>query len=140
MKTLFLITSLVCLLLSSCSKPEDTLVKRMEKMEDIMKDNMDEPAEGVDELIEYFEKHGPDTVKLVMEAGIEISNIEGEGDKEKRLKEIDDKLGVAFKNFKGTVKKFGKAVEKDEKAKARAEEYGEKWEELFKAMNKISKG
>lgn len=138
MKILFILLSVTCLIFSSCSKPEDKLLKRVEAVEEIMKDNMDEPVDGVDELIVYFEKHGPDTVKLAMEVGIELSNIDGDGDREKRLKEIDDKFGVAFKNFQGTAKKFGKAVEKDEKAKERAKEYSEKWEELFDVMGNIS--
>jgi hypothetical protein len=75
-----------------------------------------------------------------MDAGIKLSNIEGDGDREKRLEELNEKLSVAFKNFEGTIEKFGKAVSKDEKAAERGKEYGEKWEELFQAMQKISEG
>jgi len=124
--------------MSSCSKPEDALVDRIEDMEEIMKDHMDEPDEGVEKLIGYFEEHGPDTVKLMMEAGIEISNIDGDDDRDERIKAANDKLKVVFKNFQGTAEEFQKKVENDKDAKERAKVYMEKWEELFRAVQNLA--
>ena len=103
-----------------------------------MKDNMDSPDVGVDELIAYTEKHGPDTVKILLEAGIDLSNIEGEGDRDERIKEIEEKFKTPMKNFKGTAEKFGKKVNKDDDAQERFKEFAKKWETLGNAMQKIS--
>ena len=138
MKQLIILLSLSFLVLSSCSKkPEDVLTSRIEAVDTIMKDNMDNPAKGVDELIAYFEKNGPDTAKLIVEAGIELSNIEGKGDREKRLKEINDKLKTAWKNLDDTGEKFSKKVQKDESAREKAKEYFEKWQDLGQSMSQI---
>ena len=140
MKTLQPILVLACLFIfSSCSKPEAKIVNRLEDMEEIMKDHMGEPAAGVEKLISYVEKHGPDTVKLTLEAGISLASIEGEGDKENRLKEVSGVLETAFKNFKGTAEKFGKAAEQDEKAKERLKEYSKKWEALGGFLSEVVK-
>jgi len=140
MKTLLIFLAAACVSLSSCSKkPEAILVKRLETAEQIMKDNMEKPAAGVDKLIKYFEKNGPDTVKLVMEAGIKLSKIEGKGDREKRVEEIQKALSVAFKNFQGTSEKFGKAVAKDDNAKTRMKEYSERWEALGSMMSNVAR-
>ena len=132
-----LLLSVGFVFLNSCSKPEAKLADRIEDMEEIMNDHMDDPDEGVEELIEYLEKHGPDTVKLMMEAGIEISNIEGDGDRDERIKEANEKLKVIFKNFQGTAEKFEKKVSNNKEAKERAENYERKWEELFSAMQNL---
>jgi len=91
----------------------------------------------IEELIVYFEKHGTDTMKLMMEAGIEIPNIEGDGDRDERIKEANEMLKIIFKNFEGKVKKFEKKVRNNKQAKERADNYQKKSEELFSAMQKI---
>ena len=106
----------------------------MEDIEDIMKDNMDSPDVGVDELIAYTEKHGPDTVKILLEAGIHLSNNEGDGDREERIKEIEEKFKTPIKNFKGTAEKFGKQVNKNKEAKEKLEDFSKKWKSLGETM------
>ena len=89
-------------------------------------------------MIEYFKEYGPDTVKLIMEAGIEISNIEGDGDRNERTKEANQKLNVGFKNLQGTAEKFQKKVEGNNEAKERAGNYMIKWKDLILAMQEIA--
>ena len=140
MKTLSIVLTAACLVLASCSrsKPEVTLVKRLEAMEQIMKNNMDKPEAGVSKLIAYYEKNGADTIKLMMDADIKLAKIEGKGDRDKRVKEIEDTLNVAVSNFEGTSGKFIKAVENDKKAKALWKDYAERSGDL-RSMHAMSK-
>ena len=135
--TITLLITLFCF--TSCSKPEDKLIGHMAKAEKIMKDNMDSPADGVDELISYMEKNGPETVKLLLEAGIDLANIDGDGDRDEKLKEIKDSLKTPVKNFTGTSEKFWAKVEADKDAKKRLQEYSKKWQNLGNSLSSIGK-
>ena len=104
----------------------------------IMRKNMDNPEKGVDKLIKYFEKHGPDAAKVFVELGIELSRIEGEGDLEDRLERIRNRLKIPLKNIEGTAEKFGDKVEEDQDALKRLEEYGERWEALNEAFEELN--
>ncbi len=137
-----LIGGLVILLLGAVfmtlSSPEKELMGHIKAADKIMRKNMDDPEKGVDKLIEYFEKHGPDAAKVFVELGIELSRIEGEGDLENRLERIRNRLKIPLKNIEGTAEKFGDKVEEDQDAMKRLEEYGERWEALNEAFEELN--
>ncbi len=140
-KLLLLIGGLAILLLSAVfmilSSPEKELIGHIKAADKIMRENMNDPEKGVDELIKYFEKHGPDAAKAFVELGIELSRIEGDGDLEDRLERIRNRLKTPWKNIDGTAEKFGKKVEEDEDLMERIEEYGERWEALNEAFEEL---
>lgn len=133
------VLSLFALSLSSCSKKEDKLAGHLKKADSIMQSNMDSPKKGVEKMIKYIENEGPDAVKLGLEMGIEIANIDGDGDREKRVKEIKETLDVPMKNFEGTAKKFFEKVEADKDAKTYAKEYMERYKQVGELLEMMEK-
>ncbi len=116
---LLLVTSLTV----SCSKPEDHLKGHYEKMESIMADGKDDPEKGIERFIGYFEKHAPEIAKLQMEMQISVARIEKVGDREKRVKEIQEDFETVEKNLDGTAMDFMKAVAADKKAKVKMDDF-----------------
>lgn len=53
-------------------------------------DRKDDPENGIERFIGYFEKHAPEIAKLQMEMQIPVARIEKAGDREKRVKEIQE--------------------------------------------------
>ncbi len=134
----YLIIALSCLasiLLSSCSKPENKLVSHIQSVDKIMRDNMDTTKAGVDKLIAYAEKNGPEAANIFVGLGVELAKIEGDGDREKRAKVIKDAFETPIKNFSGTAKKFGDKVSADSESRRRLEEYGKRWESLGRLLD-----
>ncbi len=105
-----------------------------------MQSNMDSPEDGVDELIEYFEKNGAEAAGQMIELGIELSKIEKDGDREERAKEVSEAFKTPMKNLEGTAEKFGKKVQSNKEASARMEDYGKRWEAVFSTFSKLSGG
>jgi len=134
------VLGLFSVLLVSCSKPEDEIVDHLEKVESIMKSNMDSPEEGLERLIRYFEKNGAEATSLIVGLGIELAKIEGNGDREVRAKEIQEAFDIPLKNLEGTAKKFGYKVDASSEARKLAEEYEERWSEVFKTLGKLGDG
>ena len=130
-----LVVGLLFMVLSSSEKE---LVGHIKAVDKIMKKNMDDPEKGVDKLIKYFEKHGPDAAKTFVELGIELSQIEGDGDREDRIEKIRDLMKTPMKNIEGTIEKFGEKVQEDEDALERMEDYGQRWEDLSEAFDQLN--
>lgn len=129
----------VSLLLMVFSSPEKDLVNHIEAVDKIMRKNMDEPEKGVEKLIKYFEENGPEAAKTFVELGIELSQIEGDGDLEDRLEKIRKRAKTPLKNFAGTAEKFSKKVEEDKDARKRVEEYGKQWKILAEALEELGR-
>lgn len=134
------VVTLFSVFLVSCSKPEDKIVDHVEEIESIMQSNMDSPEDGVNELIEYFEKNGAEAAGQMVELGIELSKIEKEGDREERAKEVNVAFKTPMKNLEGTAEKFSKKVQSNKEATARMEEYAKRWESVFGTFSKLSGG
>jgi hypothetical protein len=98
---------------------------------------MDTPKAGVDKLIAYAEKNGPEAANLFVGLGVELTKIEGDGDREKRSKAIHDAFETPIKNFSGTAKKFSEKVGADRDASQRIEEYGKRWESLGSMLGNL---
>ena len=122
----FLVVTVVSVILVSCGKPEKDLLGRFEAMESIMEKHLDKPAEGVDEWIAYMEKNMPEMARLQAEVMMSVVKITKDGDREKRVEEINKQWETFGKNFKGTSEKFFKAVAADEKAKTKMEDFGKR--------------
>jgi hypothetical protein len=133
MKTVRLLTVVVVsLFLVSCGKPEKDLLGRYEAMEAIMEKHLDKPSEGVDKWIAYMEKNMPEMARLQAEVMMSVAKITKDGDREKRIEEIDKQWETFGKNFKGTSEKFFKAVQADEKARAKMEDFGKRMKDATK--------
>ncbi len=142
MKTFFTIplVCILCALCISCSKPEDKIVDHIEKVDSIMKSNMDDPEKGVKKLIDYFEDNGSDAAGQLVQLGIDLAKIEGKGDREKRVKEISDTFEAPVKNFEGTAEKFEAKVRENKEATQLMKDYGARWEEVGNMIQKLGNG
>jgi SMC interacting uncharacterized protein involved in chromosome segregation len=109
--------------LVSCGGPEKDVLNRYEAMESIMEKHLDRPAEGVDKLVAYIEKNGPEMARLQTDVFLSVAKITKDGDREKRVEEINKQWETFGKNFEGSSGKFMKAVMADEKAKAKMDDF-----------------
>lgn len=81
-----------------------------------MSKHLDDPVKGVEKLIDYMESHGVELAAAEADLVFSISQIEKDGDRAERIKEVQDELKTVRENLNGTSKKFFKAVMADEKA------------------------
>jgi len=121
-----------------CSKkPEDALLKHMEKMEKIMDSNMEKPKKGVEELRSYMQSNLPEMLEIVGKAMVELDKIDDKGKREERAKEMMKALEKGSESFATTAQKFGMKVMTDPDAGKYLEEWGESWSGLSGLMDML---
>ena len=100
------------LFLISCgsSSPEERIADHIENVGEIFSDNMDDPEDGVDELLDYYDDNFSDIVMAVADGIVEIHE---SSDKKETVKNMADEILEAVENVQGTAMKFGQKVERD---------------------------
>ncbi len=130
----------VGLTLGACgSGPEGTMADHLEQIDEIMQDNMDEPAEGIIELREYIRLNLPEAMRTVGAAIVELDELEESSERRERLEEMLDRLRGPMKSLQRTAKAFERAASKDEEARAALERLGRRWESLGEIFEKFAR-
>lgn len=126
----FLILSLLlafALTLGACGKPENKIGGHLEKMTEIMNDNMDSPADGINELRTYLHKNLPDMAEQVGKIVVELEGMEKEEDIKERLTQIKENTKESMKAFGEAANKFEEKVKGNPDAAKKLGELAEKW-------------
>ena len=100
------------LFLISCgsSSPEERIADHIENVGEIFEDNMDDPEDGVDELLDYFDDNFSDIVMAVADG---IAKIHESSDKKTTVKKMADEILEAVENVQGPAMKFGEKMDRD---------------------------
>ena len=100
------------LFLISCgsSSPEERIADHIENVGEIFSDNMDDPEDGVDELLDYYDDNFSDIVMAVADGIVEIHE---SSEKKTRVRKMADEILKAVKNIQGPAMKFGQKVDRD---------------------------
>ena len=100
------------LFLISCgsSSPEERIADHIENVGEIFSDNMDDPEDGVDELLDYYDDNFSDIVMAVADGIVEIHE---SSDKKETVKNMADEILEAVENVQGTAMKFAQKVDRD---------------------------
>ena len=93
------------------------IVDYLEELTDIMDDNKDSPADGIEEIQDYARDVLPDALAAVGRAIVELDEIEDNGDRRKRAREMLNEIKGPMKDFMKVGKAFGNKAEKDEECK-----------------------
>lgn len=125
-----LVVALLALFLWPEGDRAKQLANRIEALDEAISANMDNPEKAVNRMIQLFEKEGPETVKLVMELGIELASIEDKGDRKDRIKEVQEVLETPIKNLMETMEEFEEVAGDDRDAQRVMEEYMMEWYQL----------
>ena len=98
------------LFLISCgrSSPEERIADHIENVGEIFSDNMDDPEDGVDELLDYYDDNFSDIVMAVADGIVEIHE---SSEKKTRVRKMADEILKAVKNIQGPAMKFGQKVD-----------------------------
>ena len=96
------------LLLVSCgSTPEERIADHIEKIGEILEDD---PKDGIDELIDYYDDNFSDIIMAVAEVMVEIHE---SSDKKTTVKKMADEILKAVENIEGPANKFVRKVNQD---------------------------
>ena len=100
------------LFLISCgsSSPEERIADHIENVGEIFEDNMDDPEDGIDELLDYYDDNFSDIVMAVADGIVEIHE---SSDKKETVKNMADEILEAVENVQGTAMKFAQKVDRD---------------------------
>ena len=96
------------LLLVSCgSTPEERIADHIENIGEILEDD---PKDGIDELIDYYDDNFSDIIMAVAEVMVEIHE---SSDKKTTVKKMADEILKAVENIEGPANKFVRKVTQD---------------------------
>lgn len=121
---------------TGCKKGDAKLVGHMEDLTEIMTDNEDSPADGIEELRSYMRSNLPDMASAVAEIVVEIDEIDDAGEKAERAEEVMENLKEAAEALEEAGEDFGKAAMKDEEAGKLIEEITESYKEVMEKFGK----
>jgi hypothetical protein len=79
---------------------------------------MDDPEDGVDELLDYYDDNFSDIVMAVADGIVEIHE---SSEKKTRVRKMADEILKAVKNIQGPAMKFGQKVDRDRDLQDRLE-------------------
>jgi DNA repair ATPase RecN len=130
-RLLLFATLLFGVALVGCGGPEDQIVGHIESINDILEDNLDDPADGVEEVESYLIENLGDIASAASELLVELYEIDDEGDAKERLQEIKDTVEEAMNEFKKTAMKFDAKVRGDEDAREAMQRIEKRFQRLY---------
>ncbi len=132
--------SVLSLSATSCGGgSESEIADYLEEVTDIMDDNMDSPADGIEELVEYVRDVLPDAMAAIGRAMVELDEIEDNGDRRRRAREMLAELKGPMKDLKKVAEAFGKKAEKDEDAKKAIRDLEDRFKSLEEVFDQFEK-
>jgi hypothetical protein len=138
---LILATTILSLAIATgCGKPEDKMLDHSEELASIMEDNVDSPADGVEEIHKYVRKNLPGMLEQVGKLLVELDEIDDVKERAERATEIAKKFAEASKKSSAAAMKFAEAVMKDEAAAKYGKEWAEKWEKAAAPLQGLMMG
>ena len=133
-----LLLLLTAVAVSGCSRsPENKIAGHIEDLTELMKDNEEEPAEGIEEIRSYLQDNLPDLMEAVGEG---LQALDECDDNECRDEEVEswvEALEEPLNTLAETAKEFAEAIEGDDDAQEALEEIGEHFEEIGDAVEAI---
>lgn len=104
--------------LAGCGGPEDQLAGHIERINDILEDNLNDPADGVEQVERYFLENLSDIAASASDLMVEVYGIEDEDEAKERLTEVKNTLEEAMDELKKTAQKFQVKARANEDARA----------------------
>lgn len=136
-----LVTAVLALAITTgCGKAEDKLLDHSGEIAEIMEDNVDSPADGVEEIHEYVRKNLPDMMSQVGKLLVELDEIDDPKERSERAGEIVKKFTEKSKEWTEVSMKFAAAAAKDKAAAKYGEEWAEKWEKTAGPLRGLMMG
>lgn len=142
MQTRIIIASVVAAIAitTGCGSAEDKLLDHSGDLAEIMEDNVDSPADGIEEIHKYVRKNLPSMMEQVGKLLVELDEIDDPKARAERATEIAKKFAEKSKEYQETAAKFGAAMMKDKDAGKYAKEWAEKWEQTAKPLMGVMMG
>jgi hypothetical protein len=115
----------------ACGGIEGDLADHVENVEEILDDNMDDPADGVEELEAYVIDHLGEITALVTNLFVELYEIDDADDVRDRLKEVEEKLKGPMESLQKTWAEFERKARSDKDAQKEMQRIQEKLTRLW---------
>jgi len=115
----------------ACGGIEGDLADHVENIEEILDDNMDDPADGVAELEEYVLDHLGEITALVTDLFVELYEIDDSDDVRDRLKEVEEALKGPMESLQKTWAEFERKARTDKDAQKEMERIQQKLARLW---------
>ena len=130
-------TALVSCSAAGLSSPEDRLAGHIADMTEIMEDNEDEPAAGVEELHMYMQDNLPSMMEAIGSILVEVDKIEDPGDRAEHIEEVVEALEDPIKDFEKASEDFGEEAAEDDDAADYVEDWSKDWEKTAKKLDDL---
>jgi len=132
--------AVLVLALAACGGgPEGVIAGHIEDVEEIMQDNMDDPAQAVVDFQDYARLNLPDALRTLGVALVELDEIEDDGERKARLEEMLDEIRGPMRSLMRTANDFEKGTRNNREAQEALQKIMRRWEILGEILEKFAR-